>query len=95
MLLLAGAHPRVVQERLGHSQVGITLQTYSHVLLDLQGEAARKVGELLGKGPLKDRQQKAALRSFKACLLAICWGNWDEAAQYVGVQGPKGLISCY
>jgi len=48
MLLLAGAHPRVVQERLGYAQVGITLETYPHVLPNLQGEAARKVGELLG-----------------------------------------------
>ncbi len=47
MLLLAGEHPRVVQERLGHSQISMTLEIYSHVLPDLQAQAARKVGELL------------------------------------------------
>jgi site-specific recombinase XerD len=31
-LLRAGVHPKVVCERLGHSRVGITLDTYSHVL---------------------------------------------------------------
>jgi hypothetical protein len=31
LLLAAGVHPKVVQERLGHSQVSVTLDTYSHV----------------------------------------------------------------
>jgi len=34
-------HPKVVSERLGHATVGITLDTYSHVLPNLQEEAAR------------------------------------------------------
>jgi integrase len=29
---LAGGHPKVVSERLGHAFVGITLDTYSHVM---------------------------------------------------------------
>jgi integrase len=32
LLLLANVHPKVVQERLGHSKIQITLDTYSHVL---------------------------------------------------------------
>jgi integrase len=47
MLLRKGVHPKVVQERLGHSQISITLDTYSHVLPGLQDEAAAKVDELL------------------------------------------------
>jgi integrase len=89
MLLLAGAHPRVVQERPGHSQVGITLQTYSHVLPDLQGEAARKVGELLGKGPPERSPTKGGpseLQALSACNMLgqlgrsspICWGSGAE-----------------
>jgi len=31
-LLAAGFHPKIAQERLGHSSVGITLDKYSHVL---------------------------------------------------------------
>jgi len=44
----------VVSERLGHATVGITLDTYSHVLPNLQEEAARKIDALLarsGSGP--------------------------------------------
>jgi len=49
LLLTAGVHPKVVQERLGHSQIGITLDTYSHVMPSLQLEAAEKLDALLSK----------------------------------------------
>jgi len=32
-------HPKVVQERLGHSDIGLTLNTYSHLLPGMQAEA--------------------------------------------------------
>ena len=32
-------HPKIVQELLGHATIAITLDTYSHVLPNLQGEA--------------------------------------------------------
>ena len=47
LLLSMGIHPKVVQELLGHSQISITMDTYSHVLPTLQGEAVRRLGELL------------------------------------------------
>ena len=40
MLLRQGVHPKVVQERLGHANVGITLDTYSHVAPHMQEAAA-------------------------------------------------------
>ncbi len=44
-----GVHPRVVQERLGHSSIAATLGLYSHVSPTLHEEAARAVaGELFG-----------------------------------------------
>lgn len=39
-LLRVGVHPKVVSERLGHANIGITLDLYSHVLPGLQEEAA-------------------------------------------------------
>ena len=48
LLLTAGVHPKVAQERLGHATVSITLDTYSHVVSSLQHDAARKIDELLG-----------------------------------------------
>lgn len=41
MLLRQGAHPKVVQERLGHSTPAFTLHVYSHVLPGIQEQAAR------------------------------------------------------
>jgi integrase len=38
----------VVQERLGHARVEVTLNTYSHVLPTMQKEAVGKVDRLLG-----------------------------------------------
>ena len=42
-LFRAGIHPKIVSERLGHSGVGITLDTYSHLLPGMQEEAASKL----------------------------------------------------
>jgi integrase len=40
LLLKQGVHPKVVQERLGHSSIAVTLDTYSHVAPGLQEAAA-------------------------------------------------------
>jgi integrase len=42
-LLLAGVHPRIAQERLGHSTVALTLDLYSHVTATMQEDAAAKI----------------------------------------------------
>ena len=39
LLLAKGGHPKIVSEMLGCSGIAITLDTYSHVMLEL-GEAA-------------------------------------------------------
>lgn len=48
LLLLQGVHPKVVSEMLGHSNVGFTLQTYSHVLPDMQKQATEAMDRLFG-----------------------------------------------
>lgn len=50
LALKAGVHPRIVQERLGHANVSITLDTYSHVDLDMQAAAALRVSALITGG---------------------------------------------
>lgn len=49
VLLAQGVHPKVVQEQLGHSQISLTLDTYSHVLPSLQQEAANEMDKMFGK----------------------------------------------
>jgi integrase len=45
LLLKANVHPKIVSERLGHASIQITLDTYSHLLPNMQKEAAGKLGE--------------------------------------------------
>jgi integrase len=46
-LLASGVHPKVASERLGHSNVGITLDLYSHVMPGMQEDAAARVDDAL------------------------------------------------
>ena len=50
LLLKANVHPKVVQERLGHATIGMTMNTYSHVLPSMQREAADKMQSMLKVG---------------------------------------------
>lgn len=43
LLLMQGVNPKLVQERLGHSSIQITLDTYSHVLPNMQKQVAREL----------------------------------------------------
>jgi integrase len=48
-LLSSGEHPKVVQERLGHSRISTTMDVYSHVTPTMQADAARKMNDLLSE----------------------------------------------
>jgi integrase len=43
LLLQDGLNPKIVSERLGHASIVLTLDTYSHVLPDMQSEAAESL----------------------------------------------------
>ncbi|HZL07027.1 MAG TPA: site-specific integrase [Coriobacteriia bacterium] len=47
LALRAGVHPKVVQERLGHANIRITMDTYSHCLPDMQESAAELVASVV------------------------------------------------
>lgn len=50
VMLKADVHPKVVCERLGHSSIRITLDTYSHVLPGIQEAAAQRFDDFLTVG---------------------------------------------
>ncbi len=54
LLLVQGVSPRVVMDVLGHSQIGLTMNTYSHVIPELPREAAERMEDLL-KNEGRDR----------------------------------------
>ncbi|MFC9613657.1 tyrosine-type recombinase/integrase, partial [Streptomyces sp. NPDC056938] len=51
LLTAAGVAPRVVMEILGHSQISITMDVYTHVVQDTQREAMSHMDRLLRKRP--------------------------------------------
>jgi integrase len=49
LLLSQGVAPRTIMETLGHSQISLTMNTYSHVLPALQADAADKLDAVLSR----------------------------------------------
>ena len=47
LMLLAGIHPKIVSEMLGHSTVAFTLDVYSHVIKGLGKAAMKRLDEVL------------------------------------------------
>ncbi len=47
LMLKQGVHPKIVQERLGHSSISMTLDTYSHVAPGLQEAATAKFDSMV------------------------------------------------
>jgi integrase len=58
LLLSLGVHAKVVQEMLGHTQISMTMDIYSHVLPSMQQDAVNKLNNLLMRreddGPVED-----------------------------------------
>ncbi len=65
-MLEQGVHPKIVQERLGHSSVSTTLDIYSHVVPSLQQAAARKFEEGLQEQPSEVHQENVGKTGLKA-----------------------------
>lgn len=53
LMLKKGNHPKIVQERLGHSNIGMTLDIYSHVIPGMQTDIANQMDELLSPVAVK------------------------------------------
>ena len=56
LLIAAGVPVKVVSERLGHATPSFTIETYQHVLLGMQADAARVFEQLVAPGPLPPDQ---------------------------------------
>ena len=60
LMLRQNIHPKVVSERLGHSKIQITLDTYSHLMPNMQQDAANEIGNLLFKSSYLDEKGAVA-----------------------------------
>jgi integrase len=63
LLLAQGVSPRYITELLGHSQVSFTMQTYAHVLPEVQRQVASKMDEILGAKPVANTVANKPARS--------------------------------
>ncbi len=59
LMLKQGIHPKIVQERLGHASIQMTLDTYSHVVPGLQQAAAESFDKLVNR-----KLRKEAVENF-------------------------------
>jgi len=57
ILLSMEVHPKVVQELLGHNQISMTMDIYSHVLPTMQKDAVSKLNNALQEKNLGDAAQ--------------------------------------
>lgn len=46
--MCTGVHPKIVQELLGHSNISMTMDVYSHVLPSMQQDAVSRLNAVLG-----------------------------------------------
>lgn len=63
LLLTLGIHPKVVQELLGHSQIFVTLDVYSHILPTLQEEAMRQLHAALSDFSSRNGEENGRISS--------------------------------
>ena len=59
LLLSLGVHPKVVQELLGHTQISMTMDLYSHVLPGMQQDAMGKLNEALRRREGDDKRESS------------------------------------
>ena len=54
-MLKQGVHPKIVQGRLGHASIQVTLDTYSYVASGLQEAAALRFDQVISGFPIPNR----------------------------------------
>jgi integrase len=53
MLIAQGEHPKVIQNRLGHSSIKVTLDTYGHLFDGLDEAAAERLDTVFMRTPIE------------------------------------------
>lgn len=88
LALQAGVHPKIVQERLGHSTIAITLDIYSHVNPAMDADAANTVAALI-HGPSAAAEQEREPASVRPRTASHRPRSWSSGAvRRVSVTSP-------
>jgi integrase len=71
LMLIQGVHPKIVSERLGHASIGITLDTYSHVLPSMQSEAATAFDQLFTSTNINNSDAEADTDDGRSSVITL------------------------
>jgi hypothetical protein len=101
-LLLAGVHPKVAQERLGHSTISTTLDLYSHVSATMQEDAAARIdaafrhanpssriGAIFGVASTTNQRLRAKGLHYKSARRGVLGGNIGRRLHVDGMLAEK------
>ena len=47
LLIELGAHPKAISERMGHSEIGVTMNVYGHLFVGAQNRLTEQLDELV------------------------------------------------
>jgi integrase len=61
LLIAAGEHPKVIQERLGHSSIHITLDRYGHLFEGLDEGAADALDHLISAPDVRNLRESGTV----------------------------------
>lgn len=87
LLLLKGVHVKVVSELLGHSTIALTLDTYSHVLPDMQAQATAATRQAdWGAHPTWMAELKSPQRGCRAWAILPAGGSFLLSPDTTGNQ---------
>jgi integrase len=90
LLLAQGVSPRVVMEALGHSQISLTLNTYSHVIPALGRAAAEQMDAMRRLRPLGQRDHPAD--RVRARVRRPCRRVPRPAPDHAGADDARGRL---
>ena len=53
LLINIGAHPKAISERMGHTEIGVTMDVYGHLFKGAQGQLTQDLDDLIGRSRTK------------------------------------------
>jgi hypothetical protein len=83
-LIHEGVHPKRISERLGHSSIKLTMDTYGHLFDGSDRDSAEKMERLFGAGARLDEKEQRSARSKRVSLRWL--GRHGKVARPHGVR---------
>jgi integrase len=63
LLINSGVHAKVISDRLGHTNINITMNTYGHVFRKADKDAANKFDDIFNPSPVRPQTKKKRVKS--------------------------------